>query len=138
MATATQMVETSQPQLRTKFEVEIEEPFALSLKEWFEKACEGDNIDKFAAQILECALADYRLEKLPAPAPEEEEHDRRRQKLTPFQEAQIVEDYADDSDCGITELALRYEVNRSTIRRIILKHEAATGIAICRKKKVTQ
>jgi transposase-like protein len=118
---ATQAVEISQPQLRTKFEVEIEEPFALSLKEWFEKACEGDNIDKFAAEVLEAALAQYRLEQLPPG--EEDDHDSRRQKLTPFQEAEIFECYA-DGDCGVSELALRYEVHRSSILRVVKKHGA--------------
>jgi|HubBroStandDraft_6_1064221.scaffolds.fasta_scaffold07177_10 transposase-like protein len=140
MATATQALDT-QPKLQTQFVVELPEEFAQSLHEWFQKASkyeEPGGINKFASQVLECALADYRLEKLPAPPPEEEEHDRRRGKLTAFQEAQIVEDYADDNDCGITELALRYEVDRSTIRRIILKHEAATGIAIKRKPHLTE
>jgi DNA invertase Pin-like site-specific DNA recombinase len=133
---ATSMLEISQPQRpQTRFVVDIEEPFALSLKEWFEKACESDNIDRFAAQILECALAEYRLQQLPPG--QEDDHDSRRQKLTPFQEVEIFETYA-DGDSSVSELAIRFAVNSSSIRRIIRKKQAETGRVIDRKPSLTE
>src|ERR1700676_4853260 len=102
----TAAVETPQPQkLQTKFEVELPEPLAATLEEWFRKAGDVGDINRFASEVLELPLIDYRFENLPPG--EEESTPSHHAPLSPAQRQEIFE-LLDDGESTISQLALRF------------------------------
>ena len=93
--------------------------------------------DDFASQVFQLPLADYRLENLPPGDAETEAQHSRKNLLTPGQKQERF-DLLDEGECGVSELAVRFNVGRTTIRRIVSQQEAETGIRVKRKPSLNQ
>jgi len=124
-------VEITTQNLQTKFLIELRPELAETLQEWFDNS-DIKSLDELAEQIIESAIAEYRLEMLPPraePAP-----DIRSGKLSRAVKNEIVELYEIEG-INVVELAVRFGVGRSTIRRVLAEAAAEPGYVSRRKPK---
>ena len=120
----------TQQNVQREFVVKLSIEDALSLHEWFETAGKTHtDINGFASEVMQLPIIDRRFDNL---TPCEEGPRLRRNVLTNVQKEEIF-DLFDTGECGPTELALRYRVAKSTIRRAILEVEAGLGIVAKRR-----
>ena len=124
------LIETTQPQnVKTRFELELPEPLAVSLQDWFERAADVGDINHFAAEVFAIPIIEYRRINLPpidseSPLPKGEApllsqlgDDNHKTKLDADRKEQIRELF--DRGEKVSTLARRFHVSITAIRRVL-------------------
>ena len=115
-----------QKKLQTKFELRLPPPLARSLAEWHSGTSRIGGLDAFASEILQTAIAEFRVSSLPARAVSSEEEyepidltsvDVHRTELRAAQIAKMRKLYS--QGMSKANLAERFGVKASTIARAL-------------------
>jgi hypothetical protein len=123
------LFETRQPQnVKTRFELELPEPLAASLQDWFERAADVGDINSFAAEVLAVSVIEFRRLNLPpmdspllrgdaTPACRHLGDDNHKTKLN----NEMKDEIRDLRDRGekVSILAMRFHVSKTAIRRVL-------------------
>jgi hypothetical protein len=109
---------------QTKFVVKLPKPLALSLWQWYQQAggdrCSGITLPKFAMQVLETGIIEYRRRRLPPrTSPMYTRIDAGNQPALSEQQKEEMFELFDDDHCNVPRLAERFNVHSQTIRRLL-------------------
>jgi len=118
---STQLGTSPQHKVQTKFQIELPRELAESLYAWF-KTSAGEapsNLNAFANQVMQIPVVEYRRQTLPAlpPAKGRISHGDKH-TLTPEQQREIVTSF-NDGKVSVAALASRFNVAKTTIRRVV-------------------